>query len=257
MNIRVLFAAATAFAAVSMISSSLVQAGVVISVGSATLTAGGSSQLVNVYGSWIAGPSEGDSFPVDKFGFSFKILPSGSNSSIVSFKTFDGIDTRGTTVTDDDIAIKHNGNHEQTLSDYVFYGDSYNRNNSLHTGFVSGANNDEYKGGDKSASGLPFVLTGAKTLLFQLELFATGDVTTPEIFSLAVTSESAGMSFLESPPLPYTVNGGEITVVAAGGGPTPVPEPSTALIFATGLAALCYRRKQSVSNHQAGTSSED
>lgn len=253
MNIRTLIFSGLAL--LTMCASS--EAGVVISIGNTTLTTGGGSQLVNVYGSWIADPSEDNSIPVDEFGFSFRILPVGANSSIVSFKAYDGIDTKGTAPTDDDVAIKHNGNHEQALSDYIFHGDSFNLNNNLHTGFVSGANNDEYKGGDSSGSGLPYILTSNQTLLFQLELFATGDVTTPEIFSLAVTSDSAGMRFLESPPWPYIVNVGEITVVSSAGNLTAVPEPSTALIFATGLAALCFRRKQRVSNLQAGSSKQD
>ena len=196
------------------------QGGIIVSVGDATVGAGGTA-FVDVLIS-----SDG-SDPLQSFGFDFRITGGPGRLEFV------------------------NPQPDPQLTDgtYVFAGDSFAQINSFAVGAVSTTSvpNDSFVGGDSTDSFADVTLTSSR-LLARLQVTAATALppSVGDTFSVTFDDTSSNTFFFDSSFTPLTINSGlsdftgTVTVTSAA---TIVPEPSSFLIACSLLfASLLYGR---------------
>ena len=204
---------------VLLTSASVSSAGVIVTVGDATIVAGSTGTLdVTI---------ESSTDLLQSFGFEFRITTAGTTR--LEF-------------------VDPQGDSQLTDSNYVFSGDSFNEINSFPVGAVSTVTvpNDTFVGGDSTDSFLDVNLTTSK-------LLATLDLTTltalaPQVgdtFSVSLLANSINTFFADSGFFPllsidmtHSDLTGTVTVV-------PIPEPTSLAVWSLlGVGGLVHRRRR-------------
>jgi hypothetical protein len=195
--------------AVALGVGSATRADLVVTVGNATISQGGTGSVDVLIRS--TNPS-GD--PLSSFGFEFQILPTGPRHLDFRNPQLDG---------------------ELALPSYVFAGNSGDVVDGVPVGVVhsvSGGTNNQFVGGDETDSGGNVQVTGNQ-LLVRLDLTAATSSAPVggDTFTIAL-QPSAFTGFLDAAnhPIPFTSTAGVITITAS------VPEPGSLALLATGAS---------------------
>ncbi|MBL8814920.1 MAG: PEP-CTERM sorting domain-containing protein [Planctomyces sp.] len=218
-------------------ASQIAQAGVVMTIDNVTLTSGGPSKFVDVNVSWAESDSI-TSIDVVQAIAEFSIVPMGTNTSFVTFKTY--LDGSGEL---------HNGNHQLSDPNYLFANNSRKKTLGLPGGIVDEITNTTFNGDDElfDTSSTGVTLSGVQRLLFRLEIQATGTPTGDEFFKL--TAAPFSVLFPKStgdgdvPQIISSISGGDIRIASAAP-PVAVPEPSTGIIMLMGVGMLLLKRRR-------------
>jgi len=219
------------------------RAGIMISIDSISITAGGSSGFVNVLAEW---DDPMGSVTIDNFAAQFDIAAPGGATSVLSFKKYTDPGPP---------SVDHNGDHHfqpAFSTNYLFNGNSLAMDGlpPSHAGSVAGPNDTTFAGGDFRNDVMNDVtLTATQKLLFRLELVATGAATGTELFTLQLASSPISEFYANdgNTTIPFALKAGVQGEISVSGGVAAVPEPATtgalAVLFSSFAIARFRRRR--------------